>query len=64
MATQFQPSLTSVSKKQLSTSMTLQEYFYTKKHEWVNVEGGKGKLSVFLNFKVSVGVKGGLRGPV
>jgi len=26
--------------------MTLQEYFYTKKHEWVNVEGDKGTVGV------------------
>ena len=30
------------SSRQLSTTPALLEYFFTKKHEWVNVEGNKG----------------------
>ena len=33
--------------RQLSTSPALLEYYFTKKHEWVNVEGTKGKRDAF-----------------
>jgi len=36
----------STSRQQLSTTPALLEYFFTKKHEWVNIEGNKGTVGV------------------
>ena len=41
----------STSRQQLSTTPALLEYFFTKKHEWVNVEGNKGCSQVHDNYQ-------------
>ena len=34
--------------RHLATSPVMAEYFFTKKHEWVNVEGNKGEVNIVL----------------
>ena len=34
--------------RHLATSPVMAEYFFTKKHEWVNVEGNKGEVNTVL----------------
>ena len=41
----LQPTI-AASKQSFSSSQSLLDVFYTKKHEWVNVEGSKGVVGV------------------